>query len=45
MTLRDMTDRGIVIDCDEKARFYPWTSVVSLEEAGEDPGLQMSRAW
>ena len=24
--------------------FYPWISVVSLQEAGEDPGLQMGRA-
>ncbi len=43
-TLRGLTDRGIVTDCDERVRFYPWTSVVSLEEAGEDPSLQMGRA-
>ena len=24
-TLRGLTDRGIVIDCEEKVRFYPWT--------------------
>ena len=43
-TLRGPTDRGIVTDCHEKVRCYPWASPVSLEEAGEDPGLQMGRA-
>lgn len=36
--LRDLSELGIVIDSEEKVRFYPWTSVVSLEEAGEDIG-------
>ena len=38
-TLRDLSELGIVTDSEEKTRFYPWTSVVSLEEAGEDPDL------
>jgi hypothetical protein len=43
-------DRGIVVEGGELVRFYPWTSVGSIEkahevESGEDPGLQATRAW
>jgi hypothetical protein len=43
-------DRGIVVEGGELIRFYPWTSVGSIEkahevESGEDPGLQATRAW
>lgn len=42
-------DRGIVVEGGELVRFYPWTSVESIEEAkdaegGEAPGLQARRA-
>jgi len=42
-------DRGIVVEGGELVRFYPWTSVGSIEkahevESGEDPGLQARRA-
>jgi hypothetical protein len=42
-------DRGIVVEGGELVRFYPWTSVGSIEKAheegGEVPGVQASRAW
>jgi hypothetical protein len=42
-------DRGIVVEGGELVRFYPWTSVGSIEKAyeegGEFPGAQASRAW
>jgi hypothetical protein len=43
-------DRGIVVEGGELVRFYPWTSVGSIEEAkeaegGEAPGLRARRAW
>jgi hypothetical protein len=38
-------DRGIVVEGGEVVRFYPWTSVASIEEANdEDPGFRMGRA-
>jgi len=41
-------DRGIVVEGGELIRFYPWTSVGSIEKAhevgsGEDPGFQATR--
>ena len=42
-------DRGIVVEGGELVRFYPWTSVGSIErayaEGGESPGAQAGRAW
>jgi hypothetical protein len=42
-------ERGIVVEGGEVVRFYPWTSVASIEEANddgvEDPGFRMGRAW
>ena len=42
-------DRGIVVEGGEVVRFYPWTSVASIEEVNqegvEDPGSRMGRAW
>src|SRR5215217_8991471 len=42
-------DRGIVVEGGELVRFYPWTSVGSIEKAyeegGEVPSVQASRAW
>ena len=42
-------DRGIVVEGGELVRFYPWTSVGSIEktheESGENPGVQTGRAW
>jgi hypothetical protein len=42
-------DRGIVVEGGELVRFYPWTSVGSIEETqdpegGEDFGFQARRA-
>jgi hypothetical protein len=41
-------DRGIVVEGGEVVRFYPWTSVASIEEANddgvEDAGFRMGRA-
>src|ERR671920_2656533 len=42
-------DRGIVVEGGELVRFYPWTSVGSIEktheEGGENPGVQAGRGW
>ena len=42
-------DRGIVVEGGELVRFYPWTSVGSIEKThekgGENPGVQAGRAW
>jgi hypothetical protein len=42
-------DRGIVVEGGEVVRFYPWTSVASIEEVNqegvEEPGFRMGRAW
>jgi hypothetical protein len=42
-------DRGIVVEGGELVRFYPWSSVGSIEktheEGGENPGVQAGRAW
>src|SRR5688572_27455895 len=38
-------DRGIVVEGGELVRFYPWTSVGSIEKGTENPGVQARRAW
>lgn len=42
-------ERGIVVEGGEVVRFYPWTSVASIEEVNqegvEEPGFRMGRAW
>ncbi|MBA2534397.1 MAG: hypothetical protein H0V21_05260 [Rubrobacter sp.] len=46
--LLGVEDRGIVVEGGEVVRFYPWTSVASIEEANEDgiedPRFRMGRA-
>ena len=41
--------RGIVVEGGELVRFYPWTSVGSIEKAHEEgtenPDVQARRAW